>query len=239
MAAKVEARRLCGNDQHQRHLASTGKNANQTSRRESFQDAVVSKKIEVLQALANAIEAGDSYTRWHSSRVAEYSRLIARRLGRMEKEVQLVYWAATVHDVGKIGIPEHVLNKEGKLTATERQIIQQHPFIGARILAPISSFRRLVPIVTHHHEHFDGSGYPAGLKGEAIPLPSRIIVAADAFEAMTADRCYRKRLSDADVRAELVRHSGGQFDPQVVQSLLDLIASGELQVLNGDFDYVI
>lgn len=210
-----------------------------TSRRESFQDAVVSKKIEVLQALANAIEARDSYTRWHSSRVAEYSRLIARRLGRMEKEVQLVYWAATVHDIGKIGIPEHVLNKAGKLSLAEREIIQQHPLIGARILAPIGFFRRLLPIVTHHHEHFDGSGYPAGLKGEAIPLPSRVIMVADAFEAMTADRCYRKRLSDTEARAELVRHSDGQFDPQVVQALLDLTGSGELQVLNGDFDYVI
>lgn len=237
METRGNIQRLRRNSSQQdEHL---GGGANQTSRRESFQEAVVSKKIEVLHALANAIEARDSYTRWHSFRVAEYSRMLARRLGRPEREVQLVHWAATVHDIGKIGIPEEVLNKEGKLSAAERQIIQQHPLIGARILAPIGSFRRLVPIVTHHHECFDGSGYPAGLRGEKIPLPSRVIMVADAFEAMTANRCYRKKRSDAEARAELMRHSGGQFDPQVVQALLDLTASGELQVLNGEFDYVI
>ncbi|MDA8233314.1 MAG: HD-GYP domain-containing protein [Clostridia bacterium] len=178
--------------------------------------------LEIVSAFAKAIEARDEHTKWHSYRVANYSYHLARQLNLSQEEVQLVYWASILHDVGKIGVPEAILNKKGPLTSVERKIIQLHPVTGARILEPLGSFKEIVPIIYHHHERFDGMGYPGGLTGEQIPLLSRIITVADSFEAMTADRCYRGKLSCYNALEELKKNSGTQFDPVVISAFVKI-----------------
>jgi HD-GYP domain-containing protein (c-di-GMP phosphodiesterase class II) len=197
------------------------------------------KTLEVMRAFANAIEARDEFTRWHATRVADFSRRIARKLDLSERNVHLVYCAATVHDVGKIGIPEQILKKKDPLSADEFRIIRQHPQIGAGILYPIGSFKELIPVIYHHHERFDGTGYPDGLKGAAIPFLSRIITVADAFEAMTSDRCYRKALPGEKVLYKLQRNTATQFDPVLVDAVTELVAAGELGEQGRVLDYVI
>ncbi|HEY6837748.1 MAG TPA: HD-GYP domain-containing protein [Geobacteraceae bacterium] len=206
---------------------------------EALQQETDARTIEVMRAFANAIEARDEFTRWHSTRVADISRRIARKLDLSERNVQLVYWAATVHDVGKIGIPEQILKKKDPLNIDEIRIIRQHPQIGASILYPIGAFKELIPIIQHHHERFDGTGYPDGLKGAAIPFLSRIVTAADAFEAMTSDRCYRKAYSCDKVLYKLQRNASTQFDPVVVDAVTELAASNELGEYGRVLDYVI
>lgn len=189
--------------------------------------AVLSRRIEVVRGFANAIEARDEYTRFHSSRVAELSRKIGRKLDLPHRSIDILYAAATVHDVGKIGIPESILNKPAPLTSREYKVIATHPIIGAAILKPIAALKSLVPVVYHHHERFDGRGYPNALKGEEIPLLSRIISVADSFEAMTSHRCYRSRLAVEDALMELKANSGAQFDPGVIDAFMDLHSSGD------------
>lgn len=207
--------------------------------RTKLSNAVLSRRIEVVRGFANAIEARDEYTRYHSSRVAELSRKIGRKLDLPPRSIDILYAAATVHDVGKIGIPENILNKPAPLTAREYRIIATHPGIGAAILKPITALKSLVPVVYHHHERFDGKGYPDSMKGEEIPLLSRIIGVADSFEAMTSHRCYRNRLEFDDVLGELQINSGTQFDPVVIDAFMALIASGEQVEGDQAIDYVI
>lgn len=183
----------------------------------------ISQQFETIYAFAEAIGARDPYTMGHCEKVAEYARLIAEAMGLGEKEVTLAYICGIVHDVGKIGVPESILNKPGSLTKEEFSYITLHPEKGASILSHISWLEDVVPVVLAHHERYDGGGYPMGLKGEEIPLLSRILAVADAFDAMTSDRSYRKALPLSVAMEELRRHAGTQFDPRVVEVFLEII----------------
>lgn len=174
-------------------------------------------------ALAEAIDAKDGYTHGHSSRVAEYSEMIARESGRSISECKDIYFIALLHDVGKIGIPGSIINKEGPLDDAEYNIIKSHPVKGMQILSKITKFPLLSIGAHYHHERYDGKGYPDGLKGEEIPDIARIIAVADAYDAMSSKRSYRDVMPQAKVRAEIEKGLGTQFDPGYGQIMLDLI----------------
>ncbi|MDQ6710173.1 MAG: HD-GYP domain-containing protein [Candidatus Dormibacteraeota bacterium] len=180
---------------------------------------------EVNMALANAIEAKDSYTRGHSERLAKLAGACAERMGLSRDEAAAVRLGAILHDVGKIGIPDRILRQAMALTEDEMAWMRRHPQIGADIIGPVEGLHHVAPLIRHHHEKFDGTGYPKGLKGEEIPLGSRIIAVADAFEAMVADRIYRPSLGLAKALDEIRGGRGTHFDPQVVDTFLDLIAT--------------
>lgn len=176
---------------------------------------------DLLQVMVAAIEMRDPYTSGHSQRVAQYSRIIARAIGLSPREVNRVGVAALLHDVGKIDQRfAEILQKPGRLTDEERLVIEEHPVRSAELVAMVSGLQDLVKPVRHHHERWDGGGYPDGLAGEDIPLTARIIVFADTIDAMTSDRPYRPALGPADVRRELVKHRGKQFDPYICDRLL-------------------
>jgi len=175
---------------------------------------------DVLVALASAVDAKDPLTEHHCGRVADRTLVVARLAGLSQEEVEAVGYGAVLHDVGKIGINDGVLRKPGKLTDDERAEMQRHPLIGAEILQPLRLGRIVGPIVRGHHERWVGGGYPDGLHGESIPVGARIVAVVDAHDAMTHDRPYRRRLSDDEAHAELVSHSGSQFDPDVVDLLM-------------------
>jgi putative nucleotidyltransferase with HDIG domain len=181
--------------------------------------------IQTIKALAEAVDAKDSYTRGHSERVGVYSTKMARELGLPRDQIERVYIAGLLHDLGKIGVRDAVILKPESLTPAEYAEIREHPVIGARILQPVAFLADVVPCVRHHHEWFDGSarGYPDRLLGDRIPLPSRIILVADTVEAMTSDRPYRKAMALDRVLAELQRFSGSQFDPMCVRAMLALL----------------
>lgn len=180
---------------------------------------------QTATALVNAIDAKDKYTHGHSSRVAEYSKKIAELSGKSPAECKEIYYVALLHDVGKIGIPESIINKEGKLTNEEYEIIKQHPKVGAQILRSITEYPDMIIGARYHHERYDGKGYPDMLKGEDIPEIARIISVADAYDAMTSKRSYRSTLPQQSVREEIVKGSGTQFDPEfakIMQNLIDM-----------------
>jgi hypothetical protein len=180
---------------------------------------------EVNMALANAIEAKDSYTRGHSERLAKLAGACAERMGLSRDEAAAVRLGAILHDVGKIGIPDRILRQAMALTEDEMAWMRRHPQIGADIIGPVEGLHHVAPLIRHHHEKFDGTGYPKGLKGEEIPLGSRIIAVADAFEAMVADRIYRPSLGLNKALEEIRGGRGTHFDPQVVDTFLELIAT--------------
>ncbi|MGI9077843.1 MAG: HD-GYP domain-containing protein [Gemmatimonadaceae bacterium] len=176
---------------------------------------------ELLQLMVKAIEARDPYTSGHSRRVARYSKLIAQALGLSSRRIEVVAVAALLHDVGKIHeIYAPILRKPARLTPDEWAIMKTHPVKSAELVETVSHLKHLVAPVRHHHENWDGTGYPDGIAGDAIPLESRIIMFADTIDAMTTDRPYRKALGESDVRGELVKHRGSQFDPQICDRLL-------------------
>jgi len=180
---------------------------------------------EVNMALANAIEAKDSYTRGHSERLAKLAGATAERMGLSRDEAAAVRLGAILHDVGKIGIPDRILRQSMALTEDEMAWMRRHPQIGADIIGPVEGLHHVAPLIRHHHEKFDGTGYPKGLRGEEIPLGSRIISVADAFEAMVADRIYRPSLGLNKALEEIKTGRGSHFDPRVVDAFLDLIAT--------------
>ena len=179
-----------------------------------------------LQTFARSIDAKDRYTNGHSLRVAEYSRELSKRVGLSTAEQENVYYIALLHDIGKIGIPDSVLNKPGKLTDEERQIIQNHPKIGGEILKEFTAIEGIADGAKYHHERIDGNGYNAGLKGDEIPLIARIIGVADTYDAMSSDRPYRKALPSEHIVEELKRVSGTQLDPKIVPHMLAMIEEG-------------
>jgi putative nucleotidyltransferase with HDIG domain len=180
------------------------------------------KKIiqETLNAIIKTLEAKDKYTYGHSQRVADYSRLIAEKLSFSEEEIIEIELAAILHDIGKISTPDEILNKPGKLTDEEYEIIKEHPVCSFDIISQISSMDKIAKWIRAHQERVDGMGYPDGLKAEEIPLQARLITVADAFDAMTTDRPYRKALPLQSAYDERERCSGTQFDSEVVQVFL-------------------
>ncbi len=181
---------------------------------------------ESLQTFARIIDAKDEYTKGHSLRVSLYAREIARRMGLSEEEILNVYYIALLHDIGKIGIPDNILNKPGALTGEERNIINQHVTIGGRILKDFSSIPNIADGALYHHERYDGKGYACGLSADAIPLVARIICVADSFDAMSSARCYRKAMTMDYIEKELTENAGLQFDPDIVKYMLEMIRDG-------------
>lgn len=176
---------------------------------------------ELLELMVKSLEARDPYTSGHSRRVQHYSNVIARAIGLSEKQIEHISRAALLHDVGKIYEKyASVLSKQDKLTPEEWAIIQDHPADGANLVSTMTRLRDIVPAIRHHHENWDGTGYPDGLAGERIPIASRIIRFADTIDAMTTERPYRAPLTDAQVRAEVIRCRASQFDPQIADRLL-------------------
>ncbi|MDP1808776.1 MAG: HD domain-containing protein [Actinomycetota bacterium] len=189
--------------------------------------------INTVQALATAIEAKDQYTHGHSTRVAEYALAVAKELDMTPGQMEVVRAAAYLHDVGKIGIPEVILAKPGKLTAAEYEIIKTHPEISARIISPANFQGEVVSIVRHHHERIDGRGYPDMLQGENIPLEARILAVADSFDAMISARPYRMPMSHEGAKKELIRCSGTQFDKEIVRVFIKVVNKTQLPDLVG------
>ena len=179
--------------------------------------------MESIQTLRYTVEAKDTYTRGHSDRVSEYSVLIGEALGLPEEDIKKLKIGGLFHDIGKIGVPDSILQKEGKLSDDEYSEIKNHPSIGAHILSTASIFQDILPIVKHHHERYDGKGYPSQLAGENIPYLARITAVADTFDAMTSKRSYRDSLPLDYVISEFERCKGTQFDPKIADVFLDIL----------------
>lgn len=175
---------------------------------------------QFAESLGNAIDAKDPHTSMHSDEVAQVAHALALTMGLSPREADIIHVAGHLHDIGKIGVPDSVLGKEGPLTTTEWKAIRKHPEAGADILRPVASLNKLgiVDMVLHHHERYDGKGYPRGLKGAQIPLGARIIALADSLSAILQNRPYRKARDFDDAVSEIIRCSGSQFDPRVVEA---------------------
>ena len=215
--------------------------AKQAFKMEAFQEELKSKVDEQTQelreknskiqeaywqtvtALSEAVDAKDRYTSGHSKRVAEYARMIAKRMGKSKKEQERIYRAGLLHDVGKIGVPVDIINKPGRLTDGEFDLIKIHPITGYHILREISEYSDMAIAAKYHHERYDGKGYPNGLEGENIPETARILGVADAYDAMTSNRSYRKGLPQDIVREEIEKGRGKQFDPEIADIMLQMI----------------
>ena len=187
--------------------------------------------IQIVKTLSGAIDAKDAYTNGHSNRVAEYSKEMAKRLGMSAEEQEDIYMMGLLHDVGKIGIPDAIINKPQGLTEEEYSVIRNHPVMGEEILKNITEFPRLSTGARCHHERFDGKGYPDGISGDQIPIEARIISIADAYDAMSSRREYRDVLPQQVVRVEMEKGRGTQFDPKY----LDIM----LQMIDEDKDYLL
>lgn len=186
--------------------------------------------LDTIGILRQTVEAKDPYTRGHSDRVSEYSVLIGKKLGLDEKTLHILKIGGLFHDIGKIGISDSILLKESKLSDEEYSQIKNHPMIGVHMLGDAAIFSDILPIVKHHHERYDGRGYPSQLVGDDIPYVARIAAVADTFDAMTSKRSYRDSLPIDVVRAEIERCSGTQFDPNIAKVFLD--------IMNNDFDLI-
>lgn len=194
--------------------------------------------VESIQAIARTIDAKDEYTNGHSIRVGYYSKIIAQNLGLSEDEVDNIYYIALLHDIGKIAIPDKILNKPGKLTDEEFAIMKSHTTRGAKILKGISTIPHIVEGAKYHHEKYDGTGYPEGLKGEEIPYVARIICCADCFDAMASKRVYKKAFTLETIMNEFKRCAGTQFDPDIAKVVVEMMASGKLKPYAADNTYL-
>ncbi|MBT0665540.1 HD-GYP domain-containing protein [Geobacter pelophilus] len=179
--------------------------------------------FSTIQSMAAAIDTNSTYSNGHSARVAGFAVKIGRAMGLCQDELDTLERAALLHDIGSIYIPDHVWRKEGPLTVEEQSLVRQHPVLGAEILDSVTSLKQESQAILHHHERYDGTGYPYGLKGLAIPLESRILAVADAFDAMTSERPYRSVLNMRDALEELYSNAGNQFDPRVVEGFLTVL----------------
>lgn len=195
----------------------------QTQEAEARRNQVEKLSEEVMKTLANTIDAKDPYTNGHSLRVAKYSKEIAKRAGKTKQEQKEIYQMALLHDIGKIGVPDEIINKDTKLTDEEYAEIRKHPAIGSDILKTIEEIPDIMIGARWHHERYDGRGYPDGLAGEEIPEIARIIGVADAYDAMTSKRSYRNILSQEVVRGEIERGKGTQFDPYFADIMIQMI----------------
>jgi diguanylate cyclase (GGDEF)-like protein/putative nucleotidyltransferase with HDIG domain len=220
-----EAARLCEDEA----LVATISNLERDSTTDgvSLEEAVRTRQLMTIQSLMWLLDLRDQSIFSHSAQVSDLAGAIARALGESEAQVFAVTTAALLHDLGKIALPDRLLYKAGPLTPTEHALIQQHPTIGAQILEVSPFLHHLMPAVAHHHENWDGTGYPDGLCGENIPLSARIIRVAEAYQAMTTDRPYQRHRANEEARAELARCAGKQFDPTVVQTALRVLTEQE------------
>lgn len=184
--------------------------------------------IQSITAIVNTIDAKDEYTKGHSQRVAEYSYLIAKELKMNEYDALNIKYVALLHDIGKIAIPDAILKKAGRLTDDEFAVMKSHSDEGAKILKDINIMPELDVGARHHHERYDGKGYPYGIKGDEIPLTARIICVADSYDAMSSNRVYRPRLTDDEILKEIKRCTGTQFDPEVANAFVRLLKAGKI-----------
>jgi putative nucleotidyltransferase with HDIG domain len=186
-------------------------------------EALADLDLRTIAAVGAAAEIKDPHIRRHQERVSQWAATLAEEMGLPRERVQDIRVASLLHDLGKVSISEHILNKPGKLTEEEYAKIKEHSALGAMIVAHVEGLHRLVKIIRHHHERFDGTGYPDSLAGEYIPLEARILSVVDVFDAMTHERSYRKALSREEAIAELERSAGTQFDPAMVKAFLTLL----------------
>jgi HD-GYP domain-containing protein (c-di-GMP phosphodiesterase class II) len=182
--------------------------------------------LGTAEALTAALEAKDSYTAEHSRSLVQRAEAVGRRLEMADADLRLLRYAAAFHDIGKLAVPEAILNKPGPLTTGERELVERHTVVGEQILSPVEFLADILPLVRSAHERFDGSGYPDGLAGEEIPLGARIVFACDTYDAMTADRAYRPAMTHEQATAELRRVAGSQLDPRVVEALIAVLDGG-------------
>jgi putative nucleotidyltransferase with HDIG domain len=197
----------------------------ETSKNSVPKVSILSKAIHSLVA---ALEAKDSYTSGHSMRVAQYAATMGNMLGLSKNDKFILELSAVLHDIGKIGVPDHILKKAASLQDIEYNIAKEHPITGSNIVKKIDELHEVAAIIRHHHEKYDGTGYPDGLKGEAIPLASRILTIVDAYESLVSDRAYRKHKSPDEALTEIIKYAGSQFDPNLVMIFADIIKSGEV-----------
>jgi len=194
--------------------------------------------LQFVETMAQALDARDKYTAGHSDRVSINSTVIAEAMRLAPEEIEIIRIGARLHDIGKIGIPDTVLQKPGKLTEDEYALIRLHPQIGKKILEKVERLQKYLPIVELHHEDYDGGGYPYGLNGQSVPVGVRIVHVVDVFDAITSDRAYRKARSREDMVAIMSSESGKQFDPAVLAAFLDTLNKGKLvqAVLDAEVD---
>ncbi|HYI94382.1 MAG TPA: HD-GYP domain-containing protein, partial [Bryobacteraceae bacterium] len=197
------------------------------------QDSLHRAYVECVGSLASALDARDCYTAGHSHRVSEYSCAIAESLGFAPAQLDELRIGALLHDIGKIGVPDSVLQCPGKLTGEDLRLIRQHPEIGRRILQGVHGFAPYLSTVELHHENWDGTGYPHGLIGEETPLTARIVHVADAYDAMTSDRPYRSGMKSEDALRILEQHAGKQFDPAIVEAFVVLARTTSIRTGSG------
>lgn len=190
--------------------------------RKRAEEAIKSVALETVEAVSSIVEANDPYTAGHSARMTELAVEIATEMGLGEKQLHTLRVAGPLHDLGKVGIPSSVLNKPAVLTQAEWVMIQSHPVVSAQTAEHVAAFKDAVPVIRHHHERWDGSGYPDGLEGEDIPLLARIVAVADGFEALTSNRPYRSAMSEEEALITLKEGAGSQWDPQVVKTFLKM-----------------
>lgn len=195
-----------------------------------------SETTKALVAIAGMVDSRDSYTYQHSQEVARYATQIATKLGLPFEQVEMINLAAQLHDIGKIGTPDGILQKPGRLEGSEVKVMQEHPSAGAQVLKYFSLFRRGVDLVLYHQEHYDGSGYPKGLSREQVPLGARIIHVADAYQAMTSDRVYRRAMDVNVAVARLLVDSGRQFDPTVVKAFIEVLRETDVRLDHATFE---
>jgi putative nucleotidyltransferase with HDIG domain len=182
---------------------------------------------EAVHALVRAIEYRAPHVGEHSRAVSNIARHLGAEMALPREQIDLLTIGALLHDVGKIGLPDSILSKPGVLTEEEREIVRRHPVLGAEIVEPVRGLSSVLPTIKHHHERFDGKGYPDGLRGEDIPFAARLVFVADALDSMVRDRPYRFRLSEEDALEEIVRNSGTQFDPDIVRALVEMVRESD------------
>jgi putative nucleotidyltransferase with HDIG domain len=192
--------------------------------------------LATLYAFVKAIEARDPYTKQHSHRVTRIAMVLAKAMDRTAEEQDILNVAGLLHDIGKIGIRDEILLKPGRLSREEFSIIQQHPVIGADIMDHLGLWHREKMIVRYHHERFDGTGYPDGLKGEEIPLLARILSVADVYDAIASDRAYRRRMEEDKILQIMYGGSGTQFDPEIIDIFRQLYRAGEMTAITAETD---